>query len=40
MGKDADLVIVDDENLEINIVIANGNIVVENGKAIIESIFV
>ena len=28
------------ENLEINIVIANGNIVVENGKAIIESIFV
>ena len=40
MGKDADLVIVDDENLEINIVIAKGNIVVENGKAIIESIFV
>ena len=39
IGKDADLVIVDDKDLNIDSVIAKGKIVVENGKAIINSIF-
>ena len=39
VGKDADLVIIDDKDLKIDSVIAKGIIVVENGKSIIDSIF-
>ena len=39
VGKDADLVIIDDKDLKIDSVIAKGKIVVENGKAITDNIF-
>ena len=38
-GKDADLVIVDEDNLEIDIVFANGKKVVEKGKAVVKGTF-
>ena len=39
VGKDSDLVIVNEENLEIDTVLAKGKIVVKNGKSIIEETF-
>ncbi|MBS2904755.1 amidohydrolase family protein, partial [Klebsiella pneumoniae] len=38
-GKDADLVIVDEDNLDIDIVFANGKKVVEKGKAVVKGTF-
>ncbi|MGL4664041.1 MAG: beta-aspartyl-peptidase, partial [Clostridium butyricum] len=37
--KDADLVIVDEDNLDIDIVFANGKKVVEKGKAVVKGTF-
>lgn len=39
IGKDADIVIVDKENLNVDIVIAKGRVMVEKGKAIIKGTF-
>lgn len=39
-GKDADLVLVNEENLNINKVIAKGKLVVDNGKSIIHETFI
>lgn len=38
-GNDADLVLVDEESLEIDIVMAGGKVMVENGEAIVKGTF-
>ena len=38
-GKDADLVMVDEKSLEIDMVFAKGKKMVEGGKAIVKGIF-